>query len=84
MENQNKNTRKYVDQPESLSDSQQKSSGKSKLDIMLELFLIDIEISTIKRDIELCMFEDMPDQRKILLEGYSLLLNKRNEIIKEI
>jgi hypothetical protein len=84
MENQNKKTKKIIDLPESSNEFKPKAKEKSRLELSLDLLTIDLEISTIKSEIELCNIEDMPDQRKILLDGYTLLLNKRNEIIKEI
>jgi hypothetical protein len=84
MENQNNKTTKSTDQSESLSELKQKSSGKSRLELTIELLVIDLEILTVKKDLELCKIEDMPEQRKILLDSYTLLLNKRNEIIKEL
>jgi hypothetical protein len=84
MENQNKKTKKLIDRSESSNGFKAKAKEKSRLILSLDLLTIDLEISTIKREIELCNIDDMPDQRKILLDGYTLLLNKRNEIIKEL
>jgi len=52
--------------------------------MMLKLLLIDLEMTSIGRNLDCCKDEDMVDLRKKLIKGFEILLEKKHLLIKEL
>jgi hypothetical protein len=84
MKTENQNKKTAISQSETSLDSQHKTKKKSHLELAIELFLIDMEISSVQNDLTQCKEGGLTDQMIIVLDSYSLLLKKRNKVIKEL